>query len=116
MRIKELKKDFVLRGVHYSQLIKNDVFVIYRCEKYNGIFYFEVFQYRLSNLHPMSRELDLYDKKEAYPSDESFGGWAWCCSNEACLKKVMRNKFGIDDFRLESGHEEGAEGAVLDLF
>ena len=32
MKIKELDKEFVKRGIKYTQVEKNDLYVVYRCE------------------------------------------------------------------------------------
>lgn len=95
MKIKYLPKEFVKKGVKYTLLDKNEVFVLYRCESITyGYSYFEVFKPRMGKPHPMSDE--DYDLVELYPSDELFGIYAWCCSNEASLIKIMKNEFGID--------------------
>lgn len=82
------------KGVRYTQIEKNDVFVLYRCESIDyGYGYFEVFRPRMAKPHPLSGE--DYDMVELYPSDELFGLYGWCCSNEASLEKIMKNEFGI---------------------
>lgn len=95
MKIKYLPKEFVKKGVKYTLLEKNEVFVLYRCESIAyGYSYFEVFKPRMGKPHPMSDE--DYDLVELYPSDELFGIYAWACSNIECVKKVMKKHFGIN--------------------
>lgn len=95
MKLRELPQEFEKKGVKYTQIEKNDTFVIYRCK--NLEFedeYFELFRYRLQPPHPYSNE--DYDMIEAYPTENQFGLSAWCCSNIECVKKVMKKHFGIN--------------------
>lgn len=43
------------------------------------------------------------DKEYKYPSDCRFGIWAWCCSNEKCVMKVLKklqvSEDEISDFK-----------------
>lgn len=99
MKIRELPIEFSKKGVQFKQLVKTDEWYIYELSK-DGSVWYEVFKYKLVNLHPLDQEMEIYDKKECYPSDESFGLWAWCCSDWKCVQKVMKREFGIDDFQI----------------
>lgn len=72
-------------------MFKDDELVIYEvsqsCDGEVNRWY-EVFKH-------VVRPIDKFhdDEYEYYPNDESFGSWAWCCSNEACLKKVLKMHF-----------------------
>ena len=108
VKIKHLPKEFTRRGVRFTQIEKvvkeitdnvgntqTEGYFIYKCNPLNYQYeYFEVFRYRLVKPHPLSGE--DYDLMEYYPSDEMFGIYAWCCSNEDSLQKIMREKFGVD--------------------
>ena len=92
----ELKKDFVKWKRHFSQLYKDDDIVIYEVSVPDAdgdglTTYYEVFRYRV-------RKPDKFhdDEYECYPSDESFGSWAWCCSNKRELKRVIMEHWGDD--------------------
>lgn len=94
MKIRELEKEFVKGGVKYTQIEKNDVYVLYRCQclEYADTYY-EVFRPKLVPPHPY--DTGGYDMVEAYPSNESFGCNSWCCSDIDSLKKVMKKQFDI---------------------
>lgn len=108
MKLRELEKEFVRKGVRYTQIDKNtslsretdgkyrtDGYVIYECSNlsYKDVYY-EVFRYKIAKPHP--HDDGDWDMVEVYPSDEQFGITAFCCSNEASLRKVMKKEFGID--------------------
>ena len=38
----------------------------------------------------------MNDEYEVYPSDESFGAWAWCCSTVKSVEKMLNKHFTID--------------------
>ena len=46
MKIRELEKEFVKKGVRYTQIEKNDVYVLYKCQclEYSDTYY-EVFSH-----------------------------------------------------------------------
>lgn len=95
MKIKYLPKEFVKKGVKYTLLEKNDVFVLYRCDSVEYNYgYYEVFKPRMAKPHPLSGE--DYDLVELYPTDEQFGLFGWCCSSEKALSEVILKEFGID--------------------
>lgn len=105
MKLRELQKEFKKKGIKYTQLLKKvkeyvnesgeitkDGIVIYKCLnfEYNDE-YFEVFRYRIAKPHP--NDTNGWDMVELYPSDESFGSWAWCCSDRHCVQKILDKHF-----------------------
>lgn len=108
MKLRELPIEFEKKGVRFTLLErKTEIFtddngteqpfgyLIYSCKDITfGNVYYEVFRYKISKPHPMDK--GDWDMVELYPSSESFGVWAWCCSDLECIKKVMFNHFDID--------------------
>ena len=89
-----LKEQFLKRGNKYTQVYRNDDMALYLVNHEHGC-YVEVFKIRM-------HKADRYhnDEYERYPGDESFGDWAWCCSNKKSLEKVLKKHFpniGMDD-------------------
>lgn len=101
-----LRTEFKKRGVTYTQVEKNNKYVIYQCVDQHGNRYVEIFRYRI-NLADPKWGAD-YNGTESYPRDESFGVWAWCCSSKAQLKNCLSLNFEI------SGEE--ADGIVEKSF
>ena len=82
-----LKECFLKRGKRYTQVYRNDDMALYLVDnKYD--YHVEVFKIR-------THKADKYhdDEYERYPGDESFGDWAWCCSNKKSLEKIMNREF-----------------------
>lgn len=88
-----LIEHFVKGGVEFTQCFKDDELVIYNLRQkhlddddYSE--WYEVFQLKV-------KQKDIYhpDEFEKYPNDEAFGQWAWCCSNEKCVIKVLKKHF-----------------------
>lgn len=86
----KLKENFKRKGVEYTQLLKTNKTVVYKCKMQDDT-YFEVFKLK-------TKQADIYhsDTYEAYPSDESFGSWAWCCSNAKSLLSVLNKHFQVE--------------------
>lgn len=88
--MKELRDVFAKRGIEFKQVIKCKDIVIYALNYAHTPKnkWFEVFKYK-------THEKDKYhdDEYERYPSDESFGIWAWSCSNVKCVEKVINKHF-----------------------
>ena len=92
----ELKKEFETKkyGFHHHQVFKDGELVIYEISKDNAdgdgkTVWYEVFKYR--TLPPDQYHQDEY---EQYPkADEYFGNWAWSCSNENIVNKVLKREF-----------------------
>ena len=102
----ELKRDFTKKGVKYHQVWKDSNLIIYRCERTDANdVYWEVFK-------PKTHMADRYhnDEYEVYPSDESFGAWAWCCSSKKSIAKILNKHFSQNDCMLTN--EEIADFAV----
>lgn len=95
MKIKELPKEFIKKGIKYTQVEKNDDFVIYKCKNLEfDDHYFELFRYRLQPPHPYSDE--DYDMIEAYPTDNQFGLYSWSCSNVGSLLRMLKKHFDVE--------------------
>ena len=82
-----LKECFMKRDNKYTQVYRNDDMALYLVDNEHGCYY-EVFRIRM-------HKADKYhnDEYERYPGDESFGDWAWCCSNRKSLEKIMNREF-----------------------
>ena len=82
-----LKECFMKRGNKYTQVYRNDDMALYLVDNEHEC-YVEVFKIRM-------HKADKYhnDEYERYPCDESFGDWAWCCSNRKSLEKIMKREF-----------------------
>ena len=82
-----LKECFMKRGNKYTQVYRNDDMALYLVNNEHDC-YVEVFKIRM-------HKADRYhnDEYERYPGDESFGDWAWCCSNRKSLEKIMKREF-----------------------
>lgn len=95
MKLRELPLEFEKKGVRYTQMEKNNVYVLYRCEvlDYKDVYY-EVFEYKVGKPHPM--DTGDWDMVELYPSNEQFGILAWSCSDLNRVKYVMQKHFDID--------------------
>ena len=88
----ELRKDFTTKGVNYHQVYKSQDLVAYRCSRLDGSeTYYELFKYKT---HAPNKFRD--DEFEVYPSDEVFGLWAWCCSSQKSVEKVLNKHFNLE--------------------
>ena len=89
-----LKEHFVKGGVEFTQCFKDSELVIFQLSQPSIddpseiTKWYEVFQLKV-------KQKDIYhpDEFEKYPNDEAFGVWAWCCSNEKCVVKVLKKHF-----------------------
>ena len=98
--MRELRSEFNSKGVDYTQIHKDTKLVIYQCcSHYNDIddIYYEVFRYKIGGMNPMAADYDPNEKVESYPKDNSFGVWAWCCSNWKCVYNILKLRFGYTD-------------------
>ena len=96
--MKELAKQFTKKGVTYTQIEKNNKYVIYECihsSKEFSYTYYEVFKYKVQPYPTTFENPNGYKLMESYPSNESFGQWAWCCSNWRIVEKVI-NKHNLN--------------------
>lgn len=89
----ELKKEFTKGGTHFKQLFKDERIAVYELSSVcadNGKVnvWYEVFR-------RLVMQSDIYhnDEYEKYPNDESFGKWAWSCSNIKSVEKVLKKHF-----------------------
>ena len=82
-----LKECFMKRGNKYTQVYRNDDMALYLVDNEHE-WYYEVFKIKVNK---PNKYVD--DEYEPYPGDESFGVWAWCCSNKKSLEKVLKKHF-----------------------
>ena len=80
----ELKKEFRKRGVDFKQIYKDSELAIYQ----TGFPSFEVMKVII---HKADKYHD--DEYELYPCDEHFGRYAWSCSNENSVNKILKEHF-----------------------
>lgn len=87
--IKPLAQSFTRKGVLYDHVETGDSYMIYRGEL-AGSYWYEVFQRRIN----AARQIAGVDipASEAFPSDESFGKWAWDCPD---LESAQKRSAGI---------------------
>lgn len=98
--IRLLEKEFVKKGIVYKQFERNEEkgYYIYKCENLNyKDEYFEIFKIKLSKPDLRFNPNADYDLMELYPSDESFGKWAWCCSNMEIVQRVINNRINNNE-------------------
>lgn len=88
----QLKVNFKKKGVNYEQVYKDEKLVIYS----TSLPSYEVFCYR-------THKPDIYhtDSYEQYPSDESFGAWAWSCSDVNSVNRIIKKHFPKHKFAIE---------------
>lgn len=88
----ELKREFSRKGVQFTQVFKNEALCLYQLAKthIDGVTsqWYEIFKRKV-----MKPDRFHDDEYEAYPSDESFGVWAWCCSDKKIVEKVLKREF-----------------------
>lgn len=89
----ELKKEFVKKGTTFKQLYKDSCMAVYRLSRPsdgNGkeSYWYEVFRI-------IRKKADIFhkDEFEKYPYDEAFGEWAWSCSDEKSVEKILNEHF-----------------------
>lgn len=94
--MKELRNSFKRGPREFRLLHRGNNLFIYEVTMYNNgekdVFY-EVFDKKVTGMHPLSENYDPEEKVEAYPSDECFGKWAWCCSNGKAIIKVLMEHY-----------------------
>lgn len=91
--MRELKKEFQKWGgeVTFRQVLKTNKVVVYQC---NGRWY-ELFKYKVCKPNKF-----IDEEYEKYPSDESFGRWAWHCHDLSSVERVLNERkkyFDISD-------------------
>ena len=88
----QLKKHFRKYGADFNQLYKDEEIVIYRTTLPSV----EVFRYKV-------RKPDKFfdDSYELYPSESSFGDWAWCCTSRKQFERVLKTHFRLTPEKYE---------------
>lgn len=84
----ELSKKFRKYGEEFTQLYKDDDIVIYK----STLPSVEVFKYKVSK--PDKYHNDIW---ENYPSDSSFGNWAWCATCREQFDRILSNHFALSN-------------------
>ena len=112
----ELRTQFNRKGITFTLLFKDNTVVLYEATREsNGIIgkWFELFKYRI---HPKTQFID--DDFEWFPSDETFGQWAWSCSNEQSVLRMVKKHFPFYDATnlIKSLSSEAASMGVLSHF
>ena len=98
---KELKETFEKYGDTFTQVEKNETYIIYSRETNGKITSYEVFDYRVRPFNPNSY-IDRvsieqgYTEVELYPSDESFGVWAYNPSTWDGVKRVLKREYDVE--------------------
>ena len=92
----EFKKEFSKRGINFKQIYKDDKLCIYQTSFPS----YEVFR-RVVHAPDRFHEEDY----ELYPCSEAFGKWAWSCSNEESINRMIKkhfpkHKFASEGFKL----------------
>lgn len=82
--IRKLPNSFHRKGVEYDHVESGESYMIYRGELGRSSWY-EVFQRRINAERVISG--NLIPASEAFPSDESFGKWAWACHDIESAQK-----------------------------
>ena len=80
----ELKKEFTKKGIVFKQIFRDDKLAIYSTS-FPSYEVFKIIVHKPDRFHD--------DEYELYPYDEAFGVWAWSCSNEKVVNKVLKNHF-----------------------
>lgn len=95
--MQKLSKHFQFRQNTYVQVEEGESHYIYAVynlkDKPEGEpSYYEVFRKKSRKAETINGR--SYPEREAYPSDDAFGNWAWCCTT---LERVqcIRNEKGL---------------------
>lgn len=91
MEVEKLSDKFSRSGYEFEKIRESENYYIYKKTDEEGISYFEVFEKKtIKKMIDFEKRLFSDDMTERYPSDESFGVWAWCFkSNDKALKKFV---------------------------
>lgn len=85
MTIKPLEEKFTKWGQVFTKIRESEKGFIYARTDTDGIICYEVFKRRLqtTGIRKFGDRVVVptHDKYVPYPSNESFGGWAWCCKS-----------------------------------
>ena len=91
-----LKKEFIKNNREFKQVLETSNFFMYQVIAYGNDNYQDVY-YELFKKAPKIEKVygdngwaKTGDRTYYYPSNSDFGLWAWCCSNEKCVMKVLK--------------------------
>lgn len=98
-KIKEIEKTFEKGKRVYRQIEATEEYYVYEVVDEDAPTYYEIFSKRIKPVKGVLLNSDKYKDYThfvAYPSDEEFGAWAWCCSNKERVEMIKRIKFFND--------------------
>lgn len=95
--MKKLKDEISKRGMKMYKGYEGEDFYIYITFIEGWFNSYEVFRKKIAQPWTYCDE-----ESEQYPSDEDFGRWAWACSNNDSLDKILDTKMGLEDFEREN--------------
>ena len=98
-KIKNLETEFVAGKKTYRQIEETEEYYVYEVVDEDAPTYYEIFCKRIKPISGFRLNSPIYKDYThfvAYPSDEEFGAWAWCCSNKARVEMIKRIKFFND--------------------
>ena len=88
----QLRKQFKKYGETFTQLYKDEEIIIYGTT-FPSV---EVFKYRVEKPNNINN-----DYWERYPSESSFGDWAWCCTSRKQFERVLKTHFALTQEKYE---------------
>lgn len=89
-KMRLLPMEFKRKGTLYTQIEKNDKYVVYMGRIGDSKPFYEVFKYQTRSCTP-SPIFNPYGwtLREVFPSDEDFGSWAWATFNESEIEWLI---------------------------
>jgi hypothetical protein len=94
--MKKLKKEMQKKGMKFFQVYENETFYIYATIIEDWFNSYEIFTKKLNKPWKYCEE-----ESERYPRDDDFGVWAWSCSNDTSLSKILRQKYDTTTKEIE---------------
>lgn len=98
--IRQLEKEFTRKGYTYTQLYRDEKVVVYKVHDKDEVYY-EIFKLNIVEVKDTIQYKTMREKGythyEKYPSDESFGSWAWCCRNLSSIERIYNLHFKDND-------------------
>lgn len=93
--MRKLEPHFTKNEISFTEVFHNMECVIYICKNKYGASWYEIFRYKV--LPPTVILGRNVPEREAYPTNDAFGRWAWTTPNKKGLKRIMSERFGYDD-------------------
>lgn len=85
-----MEKEFVKWNRKFKQVLETSNFFMYEVIAYGDKYYEEFKKLETKYICQNGKWIKTGKKEYKYPSNEHFGVWAWCCSNEKCVMKVLK--------------------------